>query len=155
MSNRSRWETADFDEMSWRDVSVHALRIVENDPKTGAAELILDVDYIVEWRCGVGSNDFSFLVAQAILQFHSVTDLQIAVDYATQTIAVGAFTIHEIRRERITYRTGYSSFSWDIALNSPDGRLAFKSPGFTQYLVGDIVESKMQSLHPQQRSGRI
>jgi hypothetical protein len=45
MNPRTSWSTDDFEEMSWHDVHVHGLRIVENDGNDGSAELFLDIDY--------------------------------------------------------------------------------------------------------------
>ena len=51
------WSDSQFSEMSWHDNHVHALRIVED--VHGAGQLVLDLDYILEWMkcegdgCGI------------------------------------------------------------------------------------------------------
>jgi len=41
------WSESQFAEMSWHDNHVHALRVVEG--AHGAGDLVLDIDYILEW----------------------------------------------------------------------------------------------------------
>ena len=89
------WTDEQFDEMSWHDNCVHGLRIVEGTH--GAGELILDLDYILEWI--EVERSFQFRILPVILKFREVTDLRILLDYATPTIALGPFSIHAIERK--------------------------------------------------------
>ena len=85
--------------------------------------------------------------------FRDVTSLRFTLDYATPTAAIGPFSIDGIEREPISHENGYESSRWAIAVNWPDGELAFESPGFTQSLTGPIVETDAQYLTGDERNG--
>ncbi|PYS48292.1 MAG: hypothetical protein DMG13_25820 [Acidobacteria bacterium] len=57
---------ADFDRLSWHDCHIWALelRAGEPDDEDWTSDLALDIDFIVEWICGV-SCDVQFRVAPA------------------------------------------------------------------------------------------
>lgn len=143
-----RWHTADFDALSWHDVHVHGFRIVENGQ--GAAELALDIDFILEW---LSSEDggYRFRVAQAILQFHDVFGLRFMLDYVACSAGMTAFSIDRIEREIIGDDERAPAYRWRIDVNWPEGFLEFEAPGFSQWLVGEIVEQDAQTLDPAQR----
>ena len=145
MSHRTEWKTKDFESMSWHDTHVHGFHIVENEVEDGSADLILDIDYIVEWlRAG---THCSFVVAQAALQFHRVFGLKLSLDYVTPGAGMCAFSIAGIEREPVT---AYSSYKWSMAINWPFGKLEFNSPAFTQRTTGPSVTQSGQSLAPSQ-----
>ncbi len=143
------WETKDFEEMSWHDVSVHGFRIIENEGNTGTSELVFDIDYILEW---INETDgFSFVVAQSTLQFHEVFGLKFSLDYTSCSAGMCAFSIGRIEREQIDNPYGYVRFKWYIQINWPDGLIEFESSGFSQWLVGKPIRQNKQSLEPSRR----
>lgn len=141
-----------FEDFSWHDNAIHGFRIVEGPDGCGG-ELILDIDFIVEWLPPKGENNaFGFRIAPAHLTFHDVSDLIISVDYAASTAAVQPMTIHEIHREVVTYPNGYSSFAWRIEINWPcNSFISFSAPGFTQALRAEPIVSGAQYLSPAER----
>jgi hypothetical protein len=147
-----RWHTADFDAMSWEAVHVHGFRIVENGD--GTAELQLDLDFILERPGGVGTGD-GFRVAQAMLQFHEVSGLRFALDYVACSAGMSAFAIDRIertpQREIGDCEDDLGPWRWRIDMNWPEGFLEFESSGFSQWLVGEIVDLDGPSLAPAQR----
>lgn len=148
-----RWHTADFDAMSWHDVHVHGFRIVEGEH--GTAELQLDIDFILEWIRD-GDAPFRFRVAQAMLQFHEVFGLRFALDYVACSAGMSAFAIGGITRESLRDveddQDGREDcddrgpWRWRIDLNWPEGFLEFEAAGFSQWLVGEVVEQEAQGL---------
>jgi hypothetical protein len=148
-----RWHTADFDAMSWHDVHVHGFRIVEGEH--GTAELQLDIDFILE-RLRNGDAPFRFRVAQAMLQFHEVFGLRFALDYVACSAGMSAFAIGGITREPLREvgedqdgrddRDDRGPWRWRIDVNWPEGFLAFEATGFSQWLVGEVVEQDAQCL---------
>ena len=142
-----RWSTPDFESMGWHDVHVHALRIEQGEHGSGA--LVLDIDFILEWH--KDKSCFSFRVAPATLRFHDITELRIALDYATPTAGMCPFSLGGITRELVTYATGYQTFRWVLSVNWPQGQITFNGPGFTQELAGPEVVSSNQSLSPAHR----
>ena len=138
-----------FEQMNWHDNHVHALAIDAGENGTG--ELVLDIDHITEWLCGEG-NSFAFMVVPSTLTFHEVFNLAIAINYATPSIAIGPFSIHQVHRESIQYSNGYSSFKWRIELNCPNGEITFEAPGFSQSARGKPVRSEKQFMSAEERS---
>ena len=137
MDYRTHWDTDDFEQLSWHDVHVHGFRFANRNEEHGTVDLILDIDYILEWF--LEDRRYHFAVAQALLAFHGVSGLVFSLDYATPTAGMCAFSIEAITRERVDYPTGYSSYKWTIEINWPDGSVEFSSPGFSQALIGEPV----------------
>jgi hypothetical protein len=144
-----RWSTEDFESMCWHDVHVHALRFEEGEQ--GEGELVLDIDYILEWHCQ--EPQFSFRVAPAKLRFHGISNLRVTLDYATPSAGICPFSLAGITREVLTYANGFQSFRWLLKINWPDGEISFYGLGFTQDLAGPEVTTTSQSLSPAERSG--
>jgi hypothetical protein len=148
-----RWYTADFDAMAWQGVHVHGLRLVPNDD--GTAELVLDIDFLLTRAGEDGAPHFR--VAQAILQFHEVSALRMALDYAACSAGMTPFAIGAITRASLADApegddaVDAAPWRWTITIDWPDGELAFDSPGFSQWLVGEPVTQSMPSLLPAHR----
>jgi hypothetical protein len=139
-----RWTDKDFDELSWHDNTVHALRIVEDDRDSGTAQLILDIDHILKW-CPGENGTYSFIVAPATLTFHGVFGLKFFLDYEKATAGTTPFTIDGIVR-RIENRKRYEAVLWTIPINWPTGEISFEATGFTQELRAEPGLSKTMSL---------
>jgi len=142
------WTEEDFAELSWHDNAVHAIRIVEGIH--GSGEFILDLDYIVEWICGLDQK-FQFRIAPAELRFHETTNLRVALDYAASSAALTPFAIQEIRRESTSVGAGYETCRWTVELAWPSGEISFLAPRFTQRLLAMPVLSTEQYLSEEQR----
>lgn len=71
----------DFGRLSWHDNFVYAIKFPNPDIDVAdwRSDLVLDIDYIVEWTLGV-DRSFRFLVSPADLTFHGVTDLRLGID---------------------------------------------------------------------------
>jgi len=136
--------------MSWHDVRVHGLQIFKNEEDTGTADIVFDIDYILEWRKDNGS--FKFVVARTELTFHEASDLKLALDYVQNSAGMCAFSIDGIERESVTYPNGHNSYRWRMEVNWPSGFIEFLSPRFTQSVVGQHYVQGSQWLTPAQRS---
>lgn len=145
---RQVWTDRQFDDMSWHDNHVHAIRIVEG--ADGAGDLVLDLDHIVEWL-DEPNRGFRFRIAPALLTFHGVMFFRISLDYATPSMAFAPFAIHDISR-RAEQRERYVAQLWTISLNWPNGEIAFEARGFTQRTAGEPILSDGQYLSPEQRT---
>lgn len=142
------WTDQQFDDMSWHDNHVHALRFMEGED--GSGDLILDLDHIVEWIDGENGS-FRFRILPVTLAFHGVMFLRASLDYATPTAAFGPFVIHEIQR-RSEQRERYVAQLWRIAVNWPSGEFSFEARGFTQKGNGEPVLTDGQCLSPELRN---
>jgi len=147
------WSTGDFDQMSWHDCHVHGFRIAELAEEHGTAELELDLDFIVEWRCRE-DRTFEFRIAPATLVFHSVFGLRFELDYVEPTAGMGPFSLDGIEREMISYSAEHTSYRWRLPINWPTGLITFESPGFTQRLRGEPLLVQRQSLLPKERGAK-
>jgi hypothetical protein len=148
----------EFADLSWHDNALYGLRLDVGDPARGdwRSELVLDIDHIVEWLCGLG-RQVRFRVAPATLTFHHVTDLRIAIDcgdsggqVALYPLAIDAITRERLVEQKICFDRPY--WRWRIALNSPQrGAITFGASGFTQNLRAEPVLLDQQQLAPADR----
>ncbi len=151
MKSDGPWTTDDFDSLSWHDVHVHGLRLAPFNESHGAADLVLDIDYILKWENS--GNGIRFTLCPAELVFQGVFGLKLELDYATPTAGMCPFSIHAINREPLEFPTGSKSYRWHIPINWPQGSLRFESPGFKLTLVGTPTVHSQQSLPPERRAG--
>jgi hypothetical protein len=147
-----------FDDLRWHDNALYGLRLDIGDCERNDwhADLVLDIDHIVEWLCSV-SSPARFRVAPATLTFHDVTDLTVAIDCGDSggQIALHPLSIDAISRERILDQKicfDRPYYRWRIALNWPQGgTLTFGASGFTQTLRAEPVVRDEQQLSPLDR----
>lgn len=147
MDTLGPWTAADFESLSWHDAHVYGFRFASFDPANGAADLVLDIDYILRWD-GSGEQ-LRFTVCQAELRFHEVFGLKFSIDYATPTAGMCPFSINDIERELRVAANGYESYRWRLLFNWPHGQMEFEAPGFTQTLIGtpEVQDSQILPLH--------
>lgn len=141
-----------FDAISWHDCAVWGLALRPGDPDAGdwRSDLVLDIDFIVEWLCGV-DRVIRFRVAPADLIFHDVTDLRIHVDWdGGDQVALHPLSIDAIERTPVQHQKVHLDrpyYSWTIRLNWPAGStIAFGAVGFEQELRAEPVVTDVQSL---------
>jgi hypothetical protein len=152
MNQSVSWSTADFDRMSWHDVHVHSFSLEVFDAVHGGADLVFDIDYILEWlRDG---PDMRFSVCRAELRFTQVSRLKVALDYASPSAGMCPFSLSEIRRELLAYHNGKSSYLWHLEVSWPVGLIEFESQGYVQHLVGEPREQRAQWLAAEHRAKR-
>lgn len=149
MIEQRQWATEDFDSLSWHDVHVHGFRLDAYEQSEGAADLLLDIDFILSWHESDGG--FQFTICPATLRFKQVFGLQMTLDYVQGTAGMCPFSIHSIERRALVFQTGYKSYDWHILLNWPDGNIKFQAPGFTLTLTGAPRISLSQWLNPAER----
>jgi hypothetical protein len=148
--NTTRWSTEQFSELSWHDNHIHGFGIREGEH--GEGELLIDLDFILEWLCDSATGQCRFRLAPATSTFHGVSDLAITLDYALPTAALAPASIAEISREACDFGLGHKKFWWSIHVNWPTGKLSFLADGFTQVLRGEPVIADQQCLSPAQRN---
>ncbi len=141
------WTHEHFDSMSWHDNHVHGLTVVEAEH--GAGELLLDLDYIVEWLPGTDAG-FRFRIVPAILRFLHVTDLRITLDYAAASAALGPFSLDTIER-RTEARERYTAQLWTLRINWSVGEISFVATGYEQRSTGPEIVTDLQRLCADQR----
>ena len=155
----SSTEASDDERYAWHDDTFYGLRLDIGDPERNdwRSNLILDLDHIVEWVCGVDRR-CRFRVAPATLTFHDVTDLQVAVDCGDTggQVALHALSIDDITRERIVDQKicfDRPYYRWRIAFNWPrGGEIRFGASDLTLDLRAEPVLLDQQQLSPLDRA---
>ena len=149
---------ADFERLSWHDCHIWGLEFRVGEPDEGdwTSDLVLDIDVITEWLCGVvGSAHFR--VAPATLAFHGVTAPRISIDWGQSgfQVALHGVSIDSIERERVSDQKVFLDrpyYRWRILLNWPKaGEIAFGAVGFTQTLLAEPVLTDKQHLSLRER----
>jgi hypothetical protein len=135
----SEWTDVDFDALSWHDNALHGLRLDPADPDAGdwRSDLVLSIDHIVEW---VGASDgMQFRVAPALLTFHDVGGLSIAVDWQGEMLHDMAIDSIECRAAAPAGpKRDVQRWNWHIAFNWPaGGAVSFVGGGFTLRLLDE------------------
>jgi len=149
---------ANFERLSWHDCHIWAIDFRTRGPgdEDWTSDLVFDIDFIVEWICGVDGTA-QFLVAPAALAFHGVTDANIAMNWGASghQTALHPVSIGRVEREQIQNRKVFLDrpyYSWKIFLNWPNGsEISFGAVGFTQTLLSEPVLTSEQSLSRRQR----
>jgi len=147
------WSETDFDNLSWHDNHIHGLAV--RGGEHGVGDLVLDIDFILEWLCDSRSGSCQFRIAPATLTFHQVSDLVIALSYAAPRAAIGPASIGEIARVPHVFPNGYSSFRWTVAVNWPSGSIDFVASGFTQTLRASPALVAEQYLSAERRQALV
>lgn len=148
-----------FDDHSWHDCHLWGLTLGIGDPERDdwTSDLVLDIDYIAEWVCGVGEEPACFRVAPADLVFHDVTDLAIDVAWPDEgrQIALSLPSIDAIvseRAERQKVHLDRPYHSWEIRFNWPAGAsIRFGATGFTLTLRAEPILLDRQHLTRRER----
>jgi len=156
-SSTTIFTDADFDNLSWHDNSIYGISI-DNDVTQWKSDLILDIDFIIEWLFGV-SKTVRFRISAATLTFHDVTDLKVSVDWGDsgKQVALNEMTLDRIERQRVEEQRiclDRPYYHWTLRLNSPrpGGEISFGASGFTQILRQEPVLCHEQKLDPQVRA---
>ena len=150
----------DFDQLSWHDNEIYSVEFRVGDPERGdwTSDLVLDIDYIVEWVRG--PNGIQFSVAPATLIFHGATDLHMELASGTDghQVSLTLPSIAAIERERVTDQKVFLDrpyYRWIIRLNGfPHGQIVFGAVGFTQKLRREPVLCDQPRLAPTLRGPR-
>ena len=125
---------ADFERLAGTTARSGAWSSIRRIPDAGdwTCDLVLDIDFIVEWLCDVGGpGRIQFRVAPATLRFHTVSDLRIAIAWGSTGVPLHEASIDRIEREPGPSASGpRPTHRWRIAFNWPRaGEIAFDAVG--------------------------
>jgi len=156
---KATYAEPDFDKLSWHDCRIWGLEFHsgDSDEDDWTSDLILDIDFITEWVCGIEPGSTKFRVAPATLAFHGVTDLKINIesDHIGYQVALSEVSIDRISREQIQNQKVFFDrpyYKWTVRLNSPkQGEIVFGAVGFTQTLRAEPLLTDKQCLSLQRR----
>ena len=144
---------------SWHDNLIYGLHLRGADPDRGVwrSELLLDIDYIVEWICGIDSRT-KLRIAPATRTFHDVTNLQSTLDFYNDAYRqnINELSIAEITRKPVDANKEGSLgpyFEWSIEMNLPkDGKVTFGASAYSQILRANPVLMDEQRLSADDRT---
>lgn len=145
---RWTWTVADFEEMGWHDVWVHGIATVEEPPHQfpKRMELLLDIDYKLDWVHQGENLPFKYWMAPATLAFENVFDLSIRLDTGQPGLDIDGIT-----REDRTTAIGQRTWEWTIRFHQ--GEIRFWSTGFAQYFRRAPLLSENSYFTNDQRGG--
>ncbi|HKO42782.1 MAG TPA: hypothetical protein VJU84_05805 [Pyrinomonadaceae bacterium] len=141
------WTEADFEQMEWHDVRIHALAFHPD-----AYELAFDIDYIFEWiHPAPETTYFKFWVAPATLVFENVNELRIDLEPHL------SLDLKEIERAepQKPKNTDYidRDVEWYWKLDTHSGEISLRSVGYKQYIRQEPVLTQGQVLDAEARGG--
>src|SRR5437773_12514440 len=74
----------EFKEMNWHDVVIHAMATnnemlsgSDEEPRFESQQLILDIDYVLNWRESYAERRADYWVSPATLVFEEISDLNV------------------------------------------------------------------------------
>lgn len=141
------WTARDFETMGWHDNHIHAFGFEQCDEDDALYDLLLDIDYIVEWvHFPPGARTFHFWICPATLVFHQVVSLE--VHHSDLLNFIDEMQIMEdLERddEQALLVGSERTWQWDV------GPFSFRASGFTQYLRRPPIFSSDQRLSEEAR----
>jgi hypothetical protein len=143
------WTEQDFDSLCWHDCHVHGIRL-RNPDEGYDFDLVLDIDYILEWI--TVREGFNFSVAPALLTFREVDKLVVDLELAYKE----HLEISSIQRQESVSRPelGLCIYQWVVRfqpLASRDNQIRFLSDGFVQTLTKPARTIESQHLEDGER----
>jgi hypothetical protein len=141
---RRVWTEADFEWMGWHDCAVHAIAF-----RPERFELLLDLDYILEWVEPAGGGSYTFRVAPATLVFHDVSDVRIDLSPWPAILP----SLAAITRADPQPTPNGRHVKWAWSMEGHEGAIRLRATGYTQVLRTAPRETSAQSLTWEERGG--
>jgi hypothetical protein len=159
---------SDFENLSWHDCTIWGLALKLDDPteEDCTHDLVLDVDFIVEWvpreRCDLqsgGACSLEFRVAPATLTFHGITDLRVQLQSPSSgfqlvppPISIASITRERVQDQKVYLDRPYYRWTIDLHKSMTGGEISFGAFGFTQVLRAAPRLTKNQHLTLRERT---
>ena len=141
------WSEADFEQMSWHDVGIHALAF-----RPSSYELLFDIDYLYRWVAPLaGETYYKFWVSPATLLFHNVYDIRFDLE-PLDSICISGITRSEMDKPRNADSIG-RDVDWLWTIECLDGEISFRATSFEQFTRGRPILQSQQRLSEQARGG--
>lgn len=141
------WSEADFEQMGWHDSQIYAVAFLPE-----SFELVLDIDYILEWvRPAEHETHFKFWVAPATLIFENIYGLKI--DLEPHDISIEIQDIHREDPGKVEHGEYVGRDEWRWLIEAQEGEISLRATGYKQYFRREPVLSTRQSLEMSVRGG--
>lgn len=125
----------DFRVMGWHDCPIYAIQLAD--------DVLLDIDYILEWVLNEPDKHYRFWIAPATLQFISPYDLQVSI----KADFVNGLEIADI------HQTPVENGMYEYHIETQEGDIRFTSKGFKQHIRQPPMFVESQYLSEAQRGG--
>ena len=141
------WTEADFEQMGWHDARIHAIAFLPD-----SFELMLDIDYILQWVDPAEDETyFKFWVAPATLVFENVYDLHIDLE------PFAGVEIQDIHKEKPQKPQNAEyigrDMEWRWVIEAQEGEISLRAVGYKQYFRSEPIFGEGQSLALDVRGG--
>jgi hypothetical protein len=134
------WDDNDFEQMGWHDSKIYGIAF-----KDDKFELMLDIDYILEWlHPKENESNFKFWVAPATLVFRNVWDLKLSLE---GNLSLEIQDIHRANpRPPKNSKHIEEPFEYDWIIETNNGEITFQSVGYKQYFRMAPILSDLQKI---------
>lgn len=140
------WTTDDFEKMGWHDCKIHAVAFDEFNYK-----LLFDIDYIFKWGGPEDDGYYRFWISPVTLIFENVYDIDINLGFGLGTIIEDLERINPSKPHNSDYIK--KDIEWEWIIETQNGRISFKSVGYTQYVRKVPVYKNVQEIGFEERRG--
>ncbi len=145
--SKAVWTDADFDQMDWHDVHIHAIAFA-----TGEYELLLDIDYMFAWADPEPPSKYStFWMSPCTLVFRNVHSFSANIECGFG-LEISGLSREEAGRPR---NAGYikEEKEWKWIFHCQEGDFSFFSTGYTQITRRHPVRATFQHFPWKDRGG--
>jgi len=127
------WSEKDFDQMSWHDCRIHAIRL--------SRDLCLDIDYILKWVLDERTSYYKFWVAAATVTFRNAHHLIVNIELA-HPLGLEIANLHQVSKAKGEY---------EYRIETQEGDIQFTATGFEQFIRTKPIFTESQSLDEEER----
>ena len=146
--NLDKWicTTDDFEKMCWYDCKIHSVAFDEFNYK-----LLFDIDYIFKWEGPESDGYYRFWISPVTLIFENVYDIDINLDFGLGTIIENLERTNPSKPLNSDYIK--KDIEWEWIIETKNGRIGFKSVGYSQYIRKAPVYKMAQEIGFEERGG--
>ncbi len=141
------WTDADFDQMGWHDVTIHAIAF-----STETNELLLDIDYLFAWVDPEEPDPhYTFWMAPCTLVFANVHSFKADIDWGLGLEISDVIREDAGRPQNADYIQKEKEWKW--VFDCQEGAFSFHSVGYVQFTRRPPRRAKRQSFPWGERGG--
>ena len=144
---KSIWTEADFDQMGWHDVHIHAIAF-----STETHELFMDIDYMFAWVDPEAPDPhYTFWMAPCTLIFANVHSFTADIEWGLGLEIAGVSRKEAGRPDNADYIKKDEEWEWEFECQ--EGTFSFHSVGYMQITRRAPIRAKSQSFSWDERGG--
>jgi len=121
MEVKNIWTDDDFESMNWHDNYIHSISFPGDTSK-----IILDIDYLFEWKLNEDENLYNFWISPCWLIFENVLNVKVDLDFKE---SIG-LDIENIKRLNSRLSPNGKVNIRDYLIDTDKGLITFESTGY-------------------------